>query len=75
MQAHFIHQLKEVIQQGCFSEDEKQFCLSMDEMKVKGGLAFSKTSGKLVGFCDLGAVNNEMDETIYAPTCLEIMTN
>ena len=34
----------------------------MDEMKIKSGLAFSKSSGKLVGFCDLGSVNSELNE-------------
>ena len=29
---------------------------------MKGGLAFSKSSGKMVRFCDLGAVNNELVE-------------
>ena len=32
----------------------------MDKMKIKSGLAFSKLSGKLVGFCNLGSVNSEM---------------
>ena len=38
----------------------------MDEMKIKSGLAFSKSSGKLVGFCDLGTVNSELSEGLYS---------
>lgn len=34
----------------------------MDEMKIKNGLAFSKSSHKLVGFCDLGSFNSELSE-------------
>ena len=30
----------------------------MDEMKLKSGLFFT-SSGKLIGFCDIGPVNNE----------------
>ena len=31
-------------------------------MKIKNGLAFSKSSRKLVGFCDLGSFNSELSE-------------
>ena len=31
----------------------------MDEMKVKSGLVFS-SSGMLIGFCDVGDINNEL---------------
>ena len=47
--------------------DKKQFCLLMDEMKIKSGLAFSKSSGKLIGFCDLGNVSAEIDN--LSPAC------
>ena len=33
----------------------------MDEMKIKSGLVFSKRSGSLVGFIDLGSVNRDME--------------
>ena len=34
-------------------------CVIMDEMKVKSGLVFS-TNGRLIGFCDVGEINNEL---------------
>jgi len=41
---------------------EQQVCaLSMDEMKIKSGLVFSKRSGGLVGFVDLGSVNRDIE--------------
>ena len=33
-------------------------------MKIKSGLVFSRSTGKLVGFTDLGDVNNELDVLI-----------
>ena len=43
------------------TRNKKQFCLLIDEMKIKSGLAFSKSSTKLIGFCDLGTINAEID--------------
>ncbi|XP_063962159.1 uncharacterized protein LOC135155820 [Lytechinus pictus] len=37
---------------------KRNVCLLMDEMKIKSGLVFS-ASGRLVGFSDLGNINNE----------------
>lgn len=39
------------------SEDERQFILLFDDMKVKGGLVFRKSTGQLIGFCDVGRAN------------------
>ena len=63
MQAPFIDQLKHAIKAEKIRADKKQFCLLMDKMKIKSGLAasFSKLSGKLIGFCDLSNVNADMD--------------
>ena len=36
--------------------------LLFDEMRIKSGLVFSKATGKLVGFCDMGNVNNELNK-------------
>ena len=33
-------------------------------MKIKSGLVFSRSTGRLVGFTDLGDVNNELDVLI-----------
>lgn len=61
VQAPFINQQKRAIKEEKFTEDKKQFCLLMDEMKIKSGLAFSKSSGKLIGFCDLSNINTEIE--------------
>ena len=60
VQTPFINQ--ETIKDEGINGSRKKFCLLMDEMKIKGGLAFSKSSGKLVGFSDLGTINSEMDD-------------
>lgn len=36
--------------------------LVLDEMKVKSGLVFSGSSGKVVGFTDTGSLNNMLDD-------------
>ena len=36
----------------------------MDEMKIKSGLIFSKRTGSLVGFVDLGSANRDMKQLI-----------
>ena len=33
-------------------------------MKIKSGLAFSKSCGKLIGFYDLGSVNSEPSDQV-----------
>ena len=40
---------------------KRNICVLMDEMKLKSGLFFT-SSGKLVGFSDLGPVNNELQK-------------
>ena len=35
-------------------------CLNWDEMKIKSGLVLSKSTGKLVGFCELDNFNEEL---------------
>ena len=36
--------------------------LLFDEMRIKSGLVFSKATGKLAGFCDMGNVNDELNK-------------
>ena len=43
-------------------EFEKQVILLFDEMKTKTGLVYSKSSGKVIGFTELGDINAELDE-------------
>ena len=61
VQFEYIEQAKKVMSQEGVSEDERQFTLLFDEMKVKGGLVFRKSTGRLVGFCDLGQANRDID--------------
>ena len=39
---------------------KKNVCLNWDEMRIKSGLVLSKSTGKLVGFCDLDTFNEEL---------------
>ena len=43
------------------SEFKRNKAVITDEMKLKSGLFFT-SSGKLIGFCDLGPVNNEHEK-------------
>ena len=46
---------------------QKVCALSMDEMKIKSGLVFSKRSGNLVGFVDLGGANSDIERLVADP--------
>ena len=59
-------------------EWEKFVCLLLDEMHIREDLVYSKSTGKLVGFCNLGEINNlllsfeksleaEIDSISYPP--------
>ena len=65
----FIDRAKRVIAQEGFEQQDKQFALIMDEMKIKSGLVYRKHTGELVGFCDLGKVNQEFEELATAGEC------
>ena len=39
---------------------EKHISVVFDEMKIKEGLVYNKNEGRIVGFVDLGAVNNTL---------------
>ena len=34
----------------------------IDEVKIKSGLVYSKQTGSIVGFCDMGDMNNELED-------------
>jgi len=36
----------------------------MDEMNIKSGLVFSKRTGSLVGFVDLGSANGDIEQLL-----------
>ncbi|CAC5393853.1 unnamed protein product [Mytilus coruscus] len=39
---------------------KREVNLLFDEVKIKSGLVYCTETGKLIGFCDLGTVNNEL---------------
>ena len=41
-------------------EKRRYVCLILDEMKIKEGLVYNKYSGEMIGFMNLGDVNNEL---------------
>ena len=42
------------------NEPQKHVSILVDEMKIQQNLVYNKQSGKLIGFRDLGDVNNEL---------------
>ncbi len=40
---------------------KRNVTLIFDEVKIKAGLAYSKSSGKIIGYTDLGPVTNELE--------------
>ena len=53
---HFLEEIKE------YSDLQKFFGIIFDEMKIKSGLVYNCHSGKIVGFSDIGDMNNELFE-------------
>ena len=53
-------QLAEMIGLQSLESWQKSICLVADEMKIKEGLVFDKHNGDLVGFTNLGKVNEEI---------------
>ena len=49
-------------------ENERYINLCFDEMKIKSGLVYSNATGQIVGFTDLGEINNEVD---YFQRCMK----
>ena len=41
-------------------ECRRYVCLLIDEMKVKEDLIYDKVSGVIIGFCNLGSINDEL---------------
>ena len=64
VQIEFIEHFKSMLENEVAPSDLRLCAISMDEMKIKSGLVFSKTSGHLVGFVDLGSVNREIEQLI-----------
>ena len=68
VQFEYIEQVKKAMSQEGVSEDERQFTLLFDEMKVRGGLMFRKSTGRLIGFCDLVQANRDIDHLFSSPS-------
>ena len=60
-QVEVIQQIKRTVGLDEMSVSEKHFAISMDEMKIRSGLVFRKSTGELVGFCNLGKVNDDLE--------------
>ena len=60
-QIEFVEVFKEMLDQDLPTADQQYCALSMDEMKIKAGLVFSKRNGTLVGFIDLGSANRDIE--------------
>ena len=57
-----MDRLKHNIKFSSLKPHERNVSLLFDEMHIKSGLVFSKSSGKLVGFTELGDINQELEE-------------
>ena len=59
--SEMIVRLKDDMKFDSCDSAEKIVGIMLDEMKVKSGLVFNKRTDKLVGFVDLGSINNDME--------------
>lgn len=55
-------QLRDMANQKCLLQNSKYVSILIDEMHVKEGLVYSKSTGAIVGFYDMGDLNNEFSE-------------
>ena len=56
-----VQRLKEDMNFDKCSSSQKKVTVLMDEMKIKSGLVFNKSTGKLVGFVNLGDINRDLE--------------
>ena len=63
LQVEYVDKLYSMLAEALPSH-QHQCTLSMDEMKIKSGLVFSKHTGNLVGFVDLGNVNHDIEKVV-----------
>ncbi len=68
VQVELIERFKHMLESDVSSPAQHQCALSMDEMKIKSGLVFSKRTGSLVGFVDLGCANRDMERLLVEDT-------
>lgn len=50
--------LDEISKSNVNENAEKHMCLCMDEVKIKEGLVYDKNECKLIGYIDVGDINN-----------------
>ena len=60
IQAEVTEQLMSAVNMDNLKDYEKHISVVFDEMKIKEGLVYNKNEGEIVGFVDLGAVNNTL---------------
>jgi hypothetical protein len=56
-----VNRMKEDMGFQDSTSSKRKVALLLDEMKIKAGLVFNKSSGKLVGFVDLPNIGNELE--------------
>lgn len=61
VQIEFIEHFKHMMESDVSPSEKHQCAVSMDEMKIKTGLVFSRRTGSLVGFVDLGSANRDIE--------------
>ena len=60
IQVKVTEQLRKEVQMESLEEHQKYVAVVFDEMKIKEGIVYDKNECKIVGFVDLGAVNNTL---------------
>ena len=64
-----IQKLYEEAEFDKMKEHDKNVSLLFDEMKIQSELVYSKSTGKLIGFVEIGDINSEME--LLEQQCLE----
>ena len=74
VQVEFVQVFKEMLNHDLASADQHYCAISMDEMKIKAGLVFSKRNGHLVGFIDIGTANQDIERFLALVVVLTLLT-
>ena len=54
-------------------EFQKEVSLCFDEMKLQQGLVYQRSTGKLIGFCEMGDINHEI--ATFQASCFEELSD
>ena len=71
-QPEVMAQLLEEINSISHVDEHKYVSILLDEMKIKEGLVYNKFSGEVIGFTDLGTINDEfasLEQNEASPSC------